>query len=299
MKNMERLRLLPILMAVGAIAMVCVPMAAQTESVVTPTAPKVKQITPVSRPVPFSLDPVQNREPITFRTVDQMTAKDRDLVADAESSVSERTGFMGIEFNGGKWNYEQVVCPALPNHILLRFTRNDGTGDASIFSASIPRNGDGRVRIIPIRLRGYSLFSPAPINALTISAFNHIRAEEHSDALPEWLGTGLCYAALAGGHPTAALPGKANEDQKFPLAMPALLKIPSRGDVTVSFAEASAVPRPMEWTMIFDRKGKLLKATHRPADLIPSKEFHPAPIVVKGNATPPVHGTADAVGGKG
>jgi hypothetical protein len=298
MKNMDRLRLLPILMAVGAIAAVCVPIAAQTESVVTPTAPKMKQITPVSRPVPFSLKPVENRESISFRTVDQMTAKDRDLVADAESSIGERTGFMGIEFNGGKWSYEQVVCPALPNHILLRFTRNDGTGDVSIFSASIPRNGDGRVRIVPIRLRGYSLFSPAPINALTISAFNHIRAEEHSDALPEWLGTGLCYAALAGGHAKSASPEDTNEDQKFLLAMPALLKIPNRGDVSLSFAEASAAPRPMEWTMVFDRKGKLLKATHRPADLIPSKVLHPGPIVVKGNATPPAQGTVEAVAAK-
>jgi hypothetical protein len=205
---------------------------------------------------------------------------------------------MGIEFNGGKWNYEQVVCPALPNHILLRFTRNDGTGDTSIFSASIPRNGDGRVRIVPIRLRGYSLFSPAPINALTISAFNHIRAEEHPSALPEWLGTGLCYAALAGGHPAAALPEETDGNQKFPLAMPALLKIPSDGDVTVSFAEASAVPRPMEWTMIFDRKGKLLRATRKPAELIQYKVLHPAPIVVKGNAIPPARATADAAAAK-
>jgi hypothetical protein len=73
----------------------------------------------------------------------------------------------------------------------------------SVFTVSIPRGGDGRVRIIPIQRRGYSLFSPAPINALTISAFNHIRAEEHPKA-PDWLGTGLCYAALAGAHPQAA-----------------------------------------------------------------------------------------------
>ena len=70
----------------------------------------------------------------------------------------------------------------------------------SVFSASVPRNGAGRVRIVPILKRGYSLFSPAPINALTISAFNHIRAEEGEAANSDWLGNALCYAALAGSH---------------------------------------------------------------------------------------------------
>src|ERR1035437_1701964 len=141
-----------------------------------------------------------------FLQVAQMSPQDRDLAADAESSIGERAGFAGLEFNQGKWNYQQVVCPVLPNHLFLQFTRNNGAGDASVFSASIPRGGDGRVRIIPILRRGYSLFSPAPINALTISAFNHIRAEEHPAKAPEWLATGLCYAALAGGAPPSGAP---------------------------------------------------------------------------------------------
>jgi hypothetical protein len=107
--------------------------------------------------------------------------------------------------------------PALPEHLFLRFTRNDGAGDVSLFSASIPR-GEGRVRIIPIQRRGYSLFSPAPINAMTISAFNHIRDEERSDQAPDWLGTGLCYAALAGAHPQAALLAEDAEGTEFPAA---------------------------------------------------------------------------------
>jgi len=253
----------------------------------------VKPITSVERPVPFSLTAVGNQEPVTFRTVDQMTERDRDLVADAESSISERTGFVGIEFNGGKWSYEQVVCRALPKHILLRFTRNNGTGDESVFSASIPRNGDGRVRIVPIRLRGYSLFSPAPINALTISAFNHIRAEEHADAAPDWLSTALCYAALAGGHPESPLTAGAPESQKLQFALPAKLEIADRGNLTLSFAEASTAPRPMEWTMIFDRKGKLLKATRRPADVLSFRAVPPTPMGVEGSMKPQASATPD------
>jgi len=34
--------------------------------------------------------------------------------------------------------------------------------------------------------------------------------------------------------------------------------------------------------MIFNRKGKLLKASHKPAELIPAKVIHPAPVVLNG-----------------
>ncbi|MGP8175000.1 MAG: hypothetical protein ACLP7O_10695, partial [Terracidiphilus sp.] len=158
--------------------------------------------------------------------------------------------------------------------------------------ASIPRGGEGRVRIIPIQMRGYSLFSPAPINALTISAFNHIRAEEHPGKAPEWLGTGLCYAALAGGHPQEVRLAEDPQNQKFPVALPALMKIPDRGGVILSFADVSAVPRPMEWTITFDGQGKLLKATHKPAALIPVKALQPAPSAVNDYAAPPAPATA-------
>src|SRR5271157_103419 len=291
MGSMERLRFIPILLALTTSVAVCAPIEPQSSREDSAGQPKVKQIREVERPMPFSPGAVGNTHSIEFRTVDQMTEKDRDLEADAESLISERAGFAGLEFNGGKWSYQQVVCPALPNHIFLRFTRNNGTGDVSVFSASIPRGVDGRVRIIPILLRGYSLFSPAPINALTISAFNHIRAEEHPDKAPEWLGTGLCYAALAGGHPQEVYLAQDPQNQKFPVALPALMKITSGGAI-LSFADVSAAPRPMEWTMIFDGQGKLLKATHKPAALIPVKALQPAPGAVNDNAAPLAPATA-------
>jgi len=224
---------------------------------------------------------------IEFRSPDKMTERDRDVEADAESSIRERAGFDGLEFNQGKWSYQQVVCPALPHHLLLRFTLNNGRGDVSVFSASIPRLGDGRVRIIPIQRRGYSLFSPAPINALTISAFNHIRAEEHSDQAPDWLTTGLCYAALAGAHPEAAQPADTDQIQKLPIAPLALLTIPNQGGAVIRFTDISAIPRPMEWTMTFDPKGKLLKAAHVPASLVIVKDAHPAAVDEKGTLLQP------------
>ena len=218
---------------------------------------------------PFSIDG-SHRKPaysIEFRSADQMSEKDRLLVADAESSIAEHAGFAGFELDQPNWGYQQIVCPALPNHLFLQYMRNNGTGDVTVFSASIPRNGEGRVRIIPILKRGYSLFSPAPINALTISAFNHIRAEEPSGPDSDWLGNGLCYAALAGAHPQIAPPGSEPALDKPIPALTAVMEVQrvSPYEQVIRFADAAAMPRPMQWTMTFSRKGKLIKATHSPA----------------------------------
>lgn len=286
MLSMNQPRLLQPVFAILSFAALGAVLTAQTVKEVSPAQPKFREITPVKKQLPFSFETGGSAQLVEFRAIDQMTQKDRDLVADAESSIGGRAGFQGIEFNGGKWSYEQILCSAIPNHILLRFTHNNGTGDVSIFSASIPRNGDGRVRIIPIQIRGYSLFSPAPINALAISAFNRIRSEEHFDKPPDWLATGLCYAALTGGHAQAALPADSFDNPKTTLATAPRIQIQNRGNVILSFVDLQAAQRPMEWTMEFDQNGKLLRILHKPAGMMQAKVLHPAAIDWKEDADP-------------
>jgi len=279
---------------------VCASAQAQTETAQdVSTAPlKVRPVPVAVPPLPFPAgsETPGPLAPIEYRSAGEMTRKDSDLVADAESSINERVGRIGLDFKQGAWSYQQVVCPALPNHLFLRFLRSNGTGDVSVFTASIPRNGEGRVRIIPIQLRGYSLFSPAPINALTLSAFNHIRAEENPDKTPDWLGTGLCYAALAGAHPKAAIFTDDTETQKFPTAMPAVLQIPAEGGAFISFTDTAATPRPMEWTMTFDKKGRLLKATHLPVGLLTVTAIPPTATEMKVTPLPPTIVDVDSAG---
>lgn len=221
--------------------------------------------------VPFDLNGGSSdvAHSIQMLSADEMSQHDRDLAADAESSIRERAGFENLEFNEGTWKYQQLVCPALPNHLFLRFTRHDGARDMSMFSAAIPRNGEGQVYIIPIVRKGYSLFSPAPIGALTIAAFNRIRAEENTGVTADWLGTGVCYAALAGTNPQigAGQPGSAENGEMSQVLSPTLMVTANSGAI-IRFADVSNASHPMEWNMTFDRKGKLLKATHSPADAI-------------------------------
>jgi hypothetical protein len=240
---------------------------------------------------------VESAGSIEILSADQMTRHDRDLEADAEASIQERAGFQNLEFNEGSWTYRQLVCPALPNHLFLRFSRNEGTSEASMFSAAIPRRGEGKVRIIPIVRKGYSLFSPAPIGALTIASFNRIRSEENTDWPASWLGTALCYAALAGANPQAGeLPPQPQEGEvaphpsemeHVPLTIePTFVKTKDGGTI-VRFADVSTNPHPMEWNLIFDPKGTLLKATHFPAYVVRSL---PQPIrVLDINDIDPAH----------
>lgn len=262
---MERSRILFVVLAITAVAAVSTAGEAQTAQDLSIKQPRQGQKA-AQRPMTFPPDSEASgtATSIEFRPYGQMTQQDQDLAMNAEPVIGERAGFAGLEFNEGKWNSRQIVCSALPNHLFLQFMRNNGTGDVSVFSASIPRGGEGQVRIIPILRRGYSLFSPAPTNALTIAAFNQIRAEEHPDKAPEWLATGLCYAALTGAHPQIG-PPEVSEIHEIPSAPPGMLVVSIHGGAIIRFTDVAAAPRPMEWTMTFDGMGKLRKAAHSAA----------------------------------
>lgn len=253
--------------------------------------PKAKPIPAMRQPAPFPIDSPPESKGLTIevRTPDQMTEKDRLLEADAESSISERAGFADLEFNAGKWSYRQVVCPDFPNHLFLRFMRDNGEHDQSVFSASIPRNGEGHVRIIPILRRSYSLFSPAPINEITIGAFNHIRDEEKADSMPPWVDTALCYAALAGANPVAVPVGDTSGPLGFPAAPAPFLEMLPEGGAIIHVADISAKPRPVVWTLSFNKKGRLLKVK-RPVDEDGKPKLLPPTTLTQGNPIPPPYG---------
>jgi hypothetical protein len=219
---------------------------------------------------------------IEFRLQAQMSQQDRNLADSAKSAIREKAGFADFGFNQSHWNYQQLLCPALPNHLFLRFTRNNGARDVSIFSASIPRGIQGQLRIIPILRRSYSSFSPAPIHAQTIAAFNRIRAEDHAGESPDWLGTALCYAALAGADPQAASLQQSSAKNGLPAAPLAVMELPIAGGAEIHFTDVAATPKPMEWTLIFNGKGKLLKTTRQPASLVRERPLHPTPVNEQG-----------------
>lgn len=270
---MAHLRIPPICLAAFVLALVC---ASSSISAQDPAFHHERVVPSPVDPAPFPaagtrVEPVYTVE---LRSEDQLTQQDKLLLADSESSIAEHAGFAGLEYGAQGWTHRQIVCPTFPNHLFLQYTRNNGEGDRTVFSVSIPRNGEGRLRIVPVLKRGYSLFSPAPINALTISAFNHIRAEEGESVNSDWLGNALCYATLAGSVPRIN-PADASPEPNKPIAALSAamdIQMQGRGMEVLRFGDAAARPHPMEWTMTFTRNGKLIKATHHPAPLLTAKE---------------------------
>lgn len=269
---MAQLRFSPISLAATLLVVGCaLPIVAQE-----PAFHHERVVPAPVEPGPFPTKAVRQKPVYTveLRSADELSQRDRLLLADAESSIAEHAGFAGMEYQQNGFTYRQIVCPSFPNHLFLEYTRNNGVGDVTVFSASIPRNGEGRVRVIPVLKRGYSLFSPAPINALTISAFNHIRAEEGEGVNSDWLGNALCYAALAGSVPQI-VPADATPAVHKPIpALTAAMDVDMKlkGMEVVRFDNAAARPRPTEWTMTFTHSGKLVKATHRVAPTLTARD---------------------------
>jgi len=201
---------------------------------------------------------------IVYRPQEQMSASDRDLAAKTQPAIREAAAFNGIEFDKEKWSYRQLDCQALPGHLFLLFTGDSGAGDASLFSAAIPRAGKGRVRVIPRERRGFSLFSPAPVNELAIAAFNRIRTEEPASPPADWLSTGLCYAALTEPRLEVSTSPSPSSEANLALSFPPTLEVGADGASTVRFVNVAEPRQPMQWALTFDAKGQLLKVLYFP-----------------------------------
>jgi hypothetical protein len=269
---MERFSQPLAVLAFYALALHGAPLKAQdARNIPAPRAPQPVVRAANPRLAPFLLDG-ERRDTSTlidFPAADKMNQQDRDLQASSLAAISQQANASGLNFDQGTWETQQIVCSALPNHLFLAFTRQSGTGEASAFTASIPRDGSGRVRVIPILRRGYSFFSPAPVSEQTLSAFNHIRAEEHPAQPLEWLATGLCYAALAGAHPQVRLADEINQ-RKDSTAASGTLTMAAGGGGEISFIDQAAASRHALWTLTFDRNGSLVKAVQSAAP--PSKQ---------------------------
>ena len=254
----------------------------------------IRQLHPKPFATPFPINAhTGRREELEFLAPEQMTAADRDLALANEAEIARRAGLQGFGLahagsGEGSWGYEQAVCPVFPDHLILEYSRSNGANDVTLFSAVIPRGGEGHVRVIPVRRRGYSLFTPSASNALTLNDFNHMVKEGGAGVSPDWLTLGLCYAALAGGHVRASLLPQTASDEVYPLFLPAKLTVSAKGDAQVHFVDVTPHTKAMDWILTFAPNGRLLKVQHKVSSELLEKPLKPT-VAEK---SVPVHGTA-------
>lgn len=199
---------------------------------------------------------------IAFLGPDSMSSTDLQTVNGAMPAIHSKATLAGFDLDEGQWSYEQIVCPVIPQHLLLLYSRNKGVGDSSVFSVIVPRGGSG-VRVLPIRRRGFSLYTPAPMNPLTIAVFNRLLENDHTEKKPDWLMTGFCYAALAGAHVKLVPPDADRAKGSAIPAMAPLLHL-DEGMNIVRFVDVEKVQAPRQWDLAFDPKGKLVKVAVAP-----------------------------------
>jgi hypothetical protein len=231
----------------------------------------VREIHPLPTPTPFPIDAHTGTAPaLQFLAPERMSAADRALAEANAPEIARRAELQGFHLarEGAGWGYEQAVCPVFPNQLILDYSRDNGAGDLSLFSVAIPRGTvpGGHVRVIPVRRRSYSLWTPAPSNALTLNDFNHMVAEGGKGVDPDWLTLSLCYTALAGGHVRAALVPATPADEVYPLFMPAKLSVSGQGGAEVHLVDVTHYSEPhakaMDWGLSFAQNGHLLKVRH-------------------------------------
>lgn len=202
---------------------------------------------------------------IAYRGKEEMSADDRALAARTQPAIREAATLAGMEFDQAQWSARQLECQAIPSHLFLLFESKRGAGDVSRFSVSIPRTGDGKLRIIPIERRGYTLFAPAAVNSQAIATFNSIRAEEPKGPPADWLATSVCYAALTAPRGEIALSLRGSVDANPALSFPPSIEMGEQGESTVRFVNVATAGEPMQWALTYSAAGRLEKVEHFPA----------------------------------
>lgn len=180
-------------------------------------------------------------------------AKHRDLVTEA--------AFWGYDLNAGRWIADQVLCPEIPDAIVLHYRRAGAKGE-SLFTAIVPR-GSGRVLIVPVLYGGSTPFESAFSAKRTMSVFNQAVPAEVAkrDAGPDghWLDLAMTYAVVAGAEPR--VPRQPEQQPGLTQAPDPTLKAGALNEVI--FSDRQAERKYTVWTIDLNAQGRVTDAAIR------------------------------------
>jgi len=197
-------------------------------------------------------------------TRDEMNSADRELLRARRKELIEEAQFYAYDISAGNWTYDQTICPALPDTLLLHYLEKFPDGSESLFTALIPRR-EGRVRIVPVLYRNSSPYIPAVKNTRSFELFNSLvpAAIAKKDSNPEgqWLSLGVCYAEVVGGRPN--VPDQPSLDA-------ATIKAPVstyRFDAAtrqrqIQFSDRGAAKVYTIWTISLNESGRVIGAVN-------------------------------------
>jgi hypothetical protein len=195
----------------------------------------------------------------------EMNAADRALLQQREVDVSTAAAFYGFDISDSHWTYRQIVCRSLPDHMMLNFENDSVQHGPSHFVAVVPAKGD-KVQVVTDYAHGLLPFHAAWEKSSAYEAFNRMttsdRGEHAMGPQSHWLNLSMCFVALTGHVPRAAVP-KENVEASEALAKrngstPIIMIDPGR-DAEVHFSDIS-MESTGNWRLRFDDHGRLTKA---------------------------------------
>lgn len=208
----------------------------------------------------------QNQSPETttlkYVSVDQLGASDRALLQSSLPRIVTLAQEQGFDFQGQQggapsgWIARQADCSALPGHLLFSYERAAGTHSEASFTVAIPRTGNGRIHLVPVERRGFTLYTPSRRNRITIAIFNDLLKDDARAVRSDWLGLGLCYAALAGDQVQAVTTHQPSSPPSTGIPQPTY----TTASLSLSWKQPPAITfvglppggsTPRQWTLIF------------------------------------------------
>jgi len=193
-----------------------------------------------------------------------------------EGGIASAAKIYGYNLGAGNWTLDQVQCVAMPKVSLLHYREAFPDGAESRFTAVVPLEGEGPVRIVPVLHRNATPFLPAPVNPRNYSLFNEL--VQGTAAKGTWLDLSACYAALTG-----ADSGVRSELGIAGAPRPTVHTDPGGETHRVTFATRQGESGYKIWNVSFDRFGRVMNATTEDesvyAGKAPSPRKRPEPAV--------------------
>ena len=224
-------------------------------------------------PVPMKGIPL-SRQPYVYalKRLDpsQMSPNDTALINSLHLELQKKASLASFNLDSPGWRYQQIVCPAFPDFVILAFRHGPDPDGSSRFVAALGRDTSrdtSQVSIVSTAAHGLLSFGSAWSKSATYQIFNRMLRQERGfiplGNAPNWLVISMCYAELSGNHvqvlTTQPLPGPTLDLLRLNARLPEVLIDPDRSAL-VTFSDASKPETTTSWTLNFDPRGQITSA---------------------------------------
>jgi hypothetical protein len=197
----------------------------------------------------------------------QMSEADYQIVSNLSAELSKQAALANFDISNPAWHFQQIMCPAFPNYVLLSFIHGPDESGSSRFGAVLPRD-NAQVRVVTTYAHGLLPFEASWNRPGTFEVFNGMLREERGDVpishAPNWLTIAVCYAELS-GYPvqvvnTLPLPESTLDMLRLDANRPQMI-IAADQSADVTFSDVSRPTITTNWTLHFDRHGQITSAS--------------------------------------